>query len=146
MPVLPFCQLTLKGQKRPEKGYPTDPKTLGEHLKKRRIDLKLLQKGVAVQLGTHHQTLAFWEAGRFNPAPKYLPKIYSFLGYTPHRSSKTLAEKLVAYREARGLTKKQLAKVLGVHRRAVQDWERGDRKPSSKSLKLIRGLIEGEGV
>jgi len=41
--AFPFCHVTSRGQK-PREGYPEEPKILGEHLKKRRIDLGLRQK------------------------------------------------------------------------------------------------------
>jgi hypothetical protein len=43
IPAYPFCHVTLRGRN-PREGYPEEPGTVGEHLKKRRLDLKLLQR------------------------------------------------------------------------------------------------------
>ena len=48
IPFLPFGPLTLKASK--IKGFKERPETLGEHLKKRRLELGLLQREVAEDL------------------------------------------------------------------------------------------------
>jgi transcriptional regulator with XRE-family HTH domain len=47
--------------------YTLQPKTLGEHLKKRRCELGLLQKDVAVRLGICHETYIHWEKDQTKP-------------------------------------------------------------------------------
>ncbi len=58
--ALPFCQITLKTQKPLPSAYPQTPKTLGDHLRKKRLDLKLLQKEVAQRLGVGESTVYNW--------------------------------------------------------------------------------------
>jgi len=77
-PALPFCHLTLKGRKPPPYGYPTEPKSLGEHMKKRRMDLGLTQREVARRIGANPWTVANWEKGKTNPASRFLPEIDGF--------------------------------------------------------------------
>ena len=43
--------MTLRGEKPQQKGYPTEPQTIEEHLKKKRMDLSLLQREVAAGTG-----------------------------------------------------------------------------------------------
>jgi hypothetical protein len=47
---LPCCQIRLKAQKPLPSAYPQTLKTLGDHLRKRRLDLQLFQKDVAQML------------------------------------------------------------------------------------------------
>ena len=65
MDAVPFCgwaRLTVKAQK--QKDYLESPKTLGEHLKKRRKELGLLQLEAAARMGIGTDTYANWEKGQ----------------------------------------------------------------------------------
>jgi DNA-binding XRE family transcriptional regulator len=66
----------------PPKGYPLKPVSLGDHLRKKRLDLGLYQAQVAERIGVTKSTVYNWEHGR-EPDPKHHPKIVEFLGYTP---------------------------------------------------------------
>ncbi|MEN6383817.1 MAG: helix-turn-helix transcriptional regulator [Phycisphaerales bacterium] len=57
--------------------------TLGDHILKKRLDLRLEQKQVAKIIGTDKCSIANWEHNRSEPRTRYLPKIIDFLGYTP---------------------------------------------------------------
>ncbi len=60
--ALPFCwgvPLTLKSLR--PKDYSESPKTMGEHLKKRRKKLGLLQREAAEQMGILTETYTNWE-------------------------------------------------------------------------------------
>ncbi len=46
------------------KDYPGEPKTLGERLRKRRLELDLSQKELAKRLGVGIDAIQDWEAGR----------------------------------------------------------------------------------
>ncbi|MCH8217916.1 MAG: helix-turn-helix transcriptional regulator [Planctomycetes bacterium] len=56
--------------------------TIGDHLRKKRLDLGLSQPE-ATRLGVSDCTLRNWEKNHYSPKTKYLPKIIQFLGYTP---------------------------------------------------------------
>src|ERR1700720_743605 len=47
IPALPFCHLRLSTQKPKSSVYPKELKTLGDHIRRRRLDLGLLQRQVA---------------------------------------------------------------------------------------------------
>jgi hypothetical protein len=51
IPALPFCHVVLKGKRALPGSCPNPLKTLGDHLRKRRLDLGLLQREVAKKLG-----------------------------------------------------------------------------------------------
>ena len=115
IPALPFCHISLKGQKPLHKAYPQQLKTLGDHLRKRRLDLKLLQKEVAQIIGVDEATIWNWEKNRTSPLLYYIPKIVEFSGYMPlDIRAKTFGERIVNYRRLLGITQKELARALGI--------------------------------
>jgi DNA-binding XRE family transcriptional regulator len=86
---LPFCRVSLKAA-RPSK-IPQNPHTLGDHIKKRRLELGLFQKDVALILGVDESSVTNWEKNRTKPMLHLFPKIIEFLGYVPMTSdSETL--------------------------------------------------------
>src|SRR3990167_3741304 len=58
---LPYVRTTLKSLI--PKPWEFEPKTLGEHIKRRRLELGLEQKDVAKQLGVTTDTVLNWEKG-----------------------------------------------------------------------------------
>jgi DNA-binding XRE family transcriptional regulator len=52
-------------------------------VKKRRLDLGLLQKEVAEKIGPDPWTIANWEKGKTEPGARIIPAIIGFLGYDP---------------------------------------------------------------
>lgn len=111
---MPFCwgvPLTLKVLRKKE--YSEIPETLGQHLKKRRKELGLLQREVAKQMGIAVETLINWEKGRTAPVPAQFKPVVGFLGDDPSPSPSTLAERVQARRRALGITFDQLAQHLG---------------------------------
>lgn len=77
------CHLTLRRRKPLAQGYPAEPVTLGQHLRKRRMDLGLLQKDVARRIGSCVASVWLWESDRAEPELKWMPAILDFLGYDP---------------------------------------------------------------
>jgi DNA-binding XRE family transcriptional regulator len=58
-----------------------EPKTLGEHLKKKRFGLGLRQQDAAQILKVSDRTLSLWECDRICPAEPYQTRIVANLGY-----------------------------------------------------------------
>lgn len=111
---MPFCQgvpLRLKSQK--PKDYSETPTRLGEHLKKRRRELGLLQREAAARMGILTETYANWEKGKTEPVAAQFRPVVQFLGYDPTPAPKTLAERLEAKRQTLGVTRAQVARHLG---------------------------------
>src|SRR5205823_1575067 len=82
---VPFCYVTLRRVRclmgpylTERKGYPTSPKTVGEMIRKRRLDLGLLQREAAAQIGCDTDTVTNWEKGRSTPDLKHVAKIVEF--------------------------------------------------------------------
>ncbi|MCX6168631.1 MAG: helix-turn-helix transcriptional regulator [Ignavibacteriales bacterium] len=134
IPALPICQITLKAQK--PSNIPQNPQTIGEHIRKRRLEQSLFQSDVARIIGVEETSIYNWESNRSNPSVKYIPTIIKFLGYVPDIfPHTTLGEKLIYYREIHGLSQKKLAMKLGVDQTTLRRWERNISKPSKKLLK-----------
>ncbi|MBV9545659.1 MAG: helix-turn-helix transcriptional regulator, partial [Chloroflexi bacterium] len=67
-----------------------------------------------------------------------------------HASSSTAGsfrDLLLRYRGRCGLTQRQLAERLSIHRRSIQEWENGTSYPSTERLEgLIRALLQAHGL
>jgi hypothetical protein len=57
-------RLALLRPKTPPKGYPINPQVIGEHIRKRRLDLGLLQIEVALQISVTESTVWNWSMTR----------------------------------------------------------------------------------
>ncbi|MPZ31997.1 MAG: helix-turn-helix domain-containing protein [Rhodospirillales bacterium] len=108
---LPGVPLTFKALRK--KDYSEAPKTLGEHLKKRRKELGLFQREAAARLGVVKETYANWEKGKTEPVAYQFRPVVAFLEYDPSPAPTTLAERLEAKRRATGMRFSQVAKRLG---------------------------------
>jgi transcriptional regulator with XRE-family HTH domain len=134
--------MSLKAQRPVHPAYPPALKTLGDHLRRRRMDLKLSQEQVATKLGASETSILNWEKNRRKPSLPFIPKIVEFLGYVPYISrSKTLGEKILAYRKSLGISQEKMARSLGVDPGTLGRWERGEKKLSKKSLKKLEKLL-----
>ncbi len=140
---MPLYHLTLTAQKPRNPAYPAQLVTLGDHIRKRRLDLGLLQRDVAVAVNATTSTATNWEKNRTTPRLHYLPKIYEFLGGNPLKGNATsLAESTKQYRFAHGLSLRKLAKLLMVDPGTVAKWEKGRSLPGGKAEQRLRDLLE----
>ena len=134
--------MSLKTERPLPPAYPKKLETWGDHLRKRRLDLNLLQKEVARRLGVDQATVWNWERNRYPPRFRYLPKIIEFLGYVPQYSKTgTLAERLVTSRRLLGISQKVLARLLEVDQSTLAKWEQGRRKPKGVYLDRANGFL-----
>ena len=130
----------LQMRKRP----PDQLNTLADHLLRRRLVLKLLQREVAESIGVSTASIVNWESSKSKPGHNYMPAIIRFLGYNPLPPSNTWAGRLVGSRTALGLSQKQAAKQMGVDASTLARWERGERKPAglfaSRALHFVGSM------
>lgn len=123
-------------------GYPHDPQTLGEHLKKRRMDLRLYQTEVATLLRVDAETIGNWEDGSTYPRIRSYPAIIAFLGFSPFEGeTETFGGKITAYKKEHGLSTKKLAKLLGVDEGTVSKWVRNECVPLARSREKVFSII-----
>jgi DNA-binding XRE family transcriptional regulator len=138
IPALPFSK-TRNSMSRPKPdGYPKILKTIGDHVRKWRMDNGLVQRDVAEMLGVCLNTVEGWESRKKMPAIRQMPGIIRLLGYLPIQiDSSTMSGNITYYRYMRGITQEELAKELGVNESTVFHYEKGTHKPVRKtSLKL----------
>lgn len=138
-----FCDVTLSAKKPLSEAYPETLQTIGDHLRKRRLDLKLYQKDVAKATGVDTLTVCNWENNLTSPRLYLLPKIYHFLGYRPlQANATTLGEKIKQYRIQKGLSLRKLAKELGVDPGTLARWEGTESQPCGRLKERVISLIK----
>lgn len=140
--VLPCLRYEKQYKKPMPDDYPENPATIGEHIKKRRMDLKLFQSHVAQECGVTEQTVHNWERHTDQVQVQHYPKIFEFLGYEWFDfDTSTFPGKLKAYRYRRGMTQKEMAKIFNIDGSTIGCWESGEHKPGRKFLKVLEELL-----
>ncbi|MBI3681122.1 MAG: recombinase family protein [Acidobacteria bacterium] len=115
---------------------PTEPQTVGDHIRRKRLGLKMLQREVAEQINVDKTSVFNWEANTSNPEIQYMPAIIRLLEYNPLPVANGLAEQLVRRRTSLGLSQKEAARRLGVDPSTLAKWERAEREPT--------GVLQGQ--
>jgi predicted DNA-binding protein (UPF0251 family) len=111
VPLLPWVRVSVKALK--PKDFEEHPVTLGEHLRKRRKELRLTQREAGQRMGVTNETVTNWEKDRTKPVAAQFQPVLAFLGYDPTLGGRTLAERLEAQRRRLGATIDQVAAHLG---------------------------------
>lgn len=144
---MPFYHRKLLAPKPKGAAYPKSLNTVGDHIRARRLDLGLLQREGAAQIGVIEETLYHWERGKTAPPARFWPGIIRFLGYVPMPEPRALPEKLRYTRHVLGLTRPAFARKLGVDDSTLARWECGTTRPSRTAQawveKLLVRTIEG---
>ena len=141
---LPWLPLRLSAPK--PVPYALAPQTLGEHLKKRRHELGLLQRETAKRLRISHETYINWEKDRTRPYTPSWGRLIVFLGYDPSPAPRTLGESIAAKRREFGLTRKKLAALLGWDEGTVLRYERAEWQPNGERLQQLKVFLRSEPV
>jgi transcriptional regulator with XRE-family HTH domain len=136
---LPCLPITLKALKPKEPDF--EPQTLGEHIRKRRLELKLSQKAAGERLGVNAFTVFNWEKGKTEPPVTVMPAIVGFLGYRPYSEPVNLAERLTAARRLRGWTIKKAARELGVDVGTWGAWELKGSIPWKRYQRMVEDFL-----
>ena len=120
-----------------------NPTVIGEHIKKRRLELNLKQSDLAKILEVCEDTITGWERNKSKPMVGHFPKVIAFLGYNPFPvETETLGGRMKKYRIEHGLSQEDLAKVVGVNESTVFNWERDLHVPFPKKLKLLDEILK----
>jgi transcriptional regulator with XRE-family HTH domain len=141
---LPCCRWALKAQRPLPSAYPKEIKTLGDHIRKRRLDLGLFQKDVARQIGVTEESVYNWETNRTEPEVRLIPRIIEFLGYTPYDATWSFGQRLRAIRTALGLSQEHMAKRAGLDEGTVAKWETGKHRPTKTKLLALAAFLRRE--
>ena len=124
--------------------YPDFMRTWGDHIKARRLDLKLTKRQLSLRFHVDDTTIYLWERNKVRPSLAQIPKILEFLGQDPfEKEAENIGDKIREYRRVHGLTQKKLAERLGVDETTVAGWERDEHVPVKRLRdKLFHFLIE----
>jgi transcriptional regulator with XRE-family HTH domain len=135
MAALPFGKLRLTAKKPLNSLYPQTLTTLGDHIRKRRLDLGLGQKALSIRLGVDQSSITNWELNQRAPGIRFYPRIHAFLEYCPlpEAGTRKLSQKIRVWREGLGLSQAAMAKAIGVDESALAGWEEGRTKPMLNS-------------
>ena len=88
---------------------PTELRTIGDHIKARRIQLRLFQTDVAKQIGVHFAFIQKWERNVGEPLPCQTSEVIRFLGYVPFEHDGSVSGRLRWLRTCAGWTQHELA-------------------------------------
>lgn len=141
-----FATTTLRAPKPLPPAYPRQLRRLGDHLRNRRLERRLLQREVAAELGVTESTVYHWETGKTVPQIRFMPALIRFLGGDPRPLPASFPERLRAARTARGLSVEAFARLLGIDPSTVARWETGKGRPGRKLLALLAQVLEGRGA
>ncbi len=131
---MPYCGLVLTAET-PKRFYPEELVTLGDHIRKKRLDEELTQRQLAELLEVTASTINNWEKGRSAPTLQALPRLIKFLGYDPTAKEET--NEVLRIRRSLGLTQEAFAARLHVDPCTVARWERDESRVSSRHRALI---------
>ncbi len=135
-----YTQISLKSFI--TKPYDFEPKTLGEHVLKYRLFLKLSQPQLAKLLGVAAETVLNWELNYRKPSINHTGKLIQFLGYYPTLPNpSSIAELLLTKRGSLGWSQKVAAKNLGVDPCTWSSWECGGTIMMREHRRLVASLL-----
>ena len=143
-----FCDLTLIAQKRPPAAYPKVLETVGDHIRKARLDRGLSQPELARIMNITVASLTNWEVHHKIPTVNMWPRIISFLGYYPEEDDGSLRFQLVKYRRSTGLRRTEAAELIGIDEQTLGriENEAGKNPPFAKTVKKIEEFIRGQYI
>ncbi|MCL4552799.1 MAG: transcriptional regulator [Candidatus Marsarchaeota archaeon] len=113
-------------------------------MRKKRLDLGLLQREVAGILRVSTPSIQYWETNHVSPSIEFTPRIISFLGYAAYESmaEMSLGEKIRTCRVVKGLSQERLAEVMGIDPATLRRWERDEKKPIRLYLKALNEFMD----
>ncbi len=134
---MPICNIQLSSKRPNKKPYPKELITYGDHLRKKRLDLNLTQSQVAKIINVTAESITNWELNRTEPNLYQIPKIISFLGYTPEMNENPI----IKYRIRKGLSQKEFARIIEIDSTTLSRIERGSERIREKVKKKLHYLL-----
>lgn len=127
------------------KPYPKELVSIGDYIRKERLDRNLSQSQVARMLDITTDTVTNWELNRNTPQVSYYPRIILFLGVFPFEKPETnLGNRVWNYRYRNGLSYKKLAKNIGIDEVTIKRVERNLKGLNKKSIRIINSFITSD--
>jgi DNA-binding XRE family transcriptional regulator len=135
--------IPLKIQPFPE--FSGEPVTLGDHLRRRRLELGLYQKDIAEQIGVTASTIWNWEHG-WSIDWRYLPRVINFLGFNPIPCPENPLEQLAWYKQVNGFTFEELGTEMDRDPEQLADWLSGRHTPCRRNREEIEQFLEASRI
>lgn len=144
IPALPFSRMEYRVPKPKGDKYPKKLLTIGDHIRKRRMDLGLLQSDVSKIIGTKSiDAVRNWELGKGDPQIHYMPEVIKFLGYIPIRVCvNSLGDMIKTYRTLKGLSQRAMGQLINVNGSTIGCWEQNESLPNKKKLRELNKILE----
>ncbi len=133
--------LDVRAERRQNQAYPREINSLGDHIRKKRLDLGLLQRDVAAQMGVDSDSICHWEIGSSRPKASFLPRIYDFLAYCPWQAPAHFGEWLRMVRHSLGLSRKRLGHYQHIDESTLWRLESGRSEPTRQTESRLRDLL-----
>jgi len=139
----PFLRLHAKVPRSPAKpiGYPYHPVTLGQHLRRTRVDRGLSRAELAAHLCVHPETIRYWETGRTKPTVRLYPWVVAFLGREVEDTPFTIGAAVRRKRRSLGLSQRALAGALHIAPSTVWRIESRRHGPERRTLQKLRAWV-----
>ena len=144
--MTPICNIKLIAKKPCRLPFPNKEDTsLGTELKRRRLTLGWTQKETAEYFNILKDSYQKWEWNENKPQIQKMKKAVEFLGYNFwNDGSNSLANQCLLYRIEYGLIREELGNKISVSSTTIERIEKGDDLISSKTISLIKRLLENE--
>ncbi len=139
MAVRTFLQRSKKVARPARREAPAVPRTLGEHILKKRVESGMLQRQVARLIAVSEDTVTYWENGRSAPQVQFYPAIIAFLEYYPFEDeTSTVAGKLRRVMNCNGWSHGTCATALGMDGGTVKRILSGRRSTPEKTDTVLQ--------
>lgn len=120
------------------KGFKGEPKTVGEHILKKRLEDGFTQRELGVRFGVDGYTVMNWEKGRTQTVPvAFMPAIIEYLGYNPELRPESVGGQLRWKRRSFGWTTAEAARRNSVDKSTWETWETLERWPKYPRFKKL---------
>jgi transcriptional regulator with XRE-family HTH domain len=134
--------LQLKAKLPANPAYPATLDTLGDHLRKVRLDRGLSQPDVAKILEVTADTITGWELDHHEPPAKFASRIISFLGYNPFKvDGLYLGKQLYYARLISGKIQREVAEIIDCDTSNLRRIELDQRKPRAETRRRIEEYV-----
>lgn len=121
--------------------YPENPRTLGEKIRRARMDRGMEIKDLAAELGVSADTVINWELRGMVPRIDRMGAVIEFLGYDPLPRPLDLIEQMKRFRTLHGWTAARMAEEMGVDSSSISSLERREHKLAKRCAQRIRSIL-----
>ncbi len=125
----------------------------GPRIRAKRIEWGMSYSAAGAYLGVSGATVGDWEKEKYAVPDRHLPAVIAWLEApitdrpksgreTAHAEARTIVERMTRERKRLGISLEKLAKILGVHKNLIWQWERGIHVPRPDSLRSVVHWLE----